>query len=133
MKRWGFMLLGSLFLFTACTSGHDTASAQQAVTPVTATSDSRQVNGATVNEAPQQAVADNETGAAPQAALANDDEDQPEAAPSADDVWVDPVTINDDVVVPGFWRPQAKAGFVWHNGSWDEDNDWLPGYWTPSR
>ena len=46
-------------------------------------------------------------------------------------VWEPAAEIAPGVVIPGFWRPGDRRGYVWVEACRDEANRWHPGYWKP--
>ena len=52
------------------------------------------------------------------------------AAP--DHIWVSAQVIADDIIIPGFYRPQVRVGFTWTNGYW-QGGIYIPGFWRPVK
>lgn len=36
------------------------------------------------------------------------------------------------VYVDGYWREASRHGQVWVDGYYDDNEDWVPGYWAPA-
>ncbi|MEW6516388.1 MAG: hypothetical protein AB1439_05715 [candidate division FCPU426 bacterium] len=54
------------------------------------------------------------------------------ANPGSAYIWVEPYSLQEDVVVPGFWRLRDRAGFIWVDGYWNGAY-FCPGYWKPLK
>ncbi len=37
------------------------------------------------------------------------------------------------VYVDGYWREASRQSQVWVDGYYDDEDDWVPGYWAPSN
>ena len=38
----------------------------------------------------------------------------------------------DSTYVDGYWREENRGGQAWVDGYYDDDNNWVPGYWAPN-
>lgn len=41
------------------------------------------------------------------------------------------IIINDNVTIPGFWRPKTRHGYRWITAARDDVGRWHSGYWLP--
>jgi len=46
-------------------------------------------------------------------------------------IWESEITIDDEVTIPGFWRPRSRTGYQWIDAAQDEAGRWHTGYWVP--
>ena len=46
-------------------------------------------------------------------------------------VWEPEKEIYDGVIIPGFWRPADRNGFIWIKAEMDQAGRWHSGYWRP--
>ncbi len=51
--------------------------------------------------------------------------------PRKNTVWEPAITISEDVIISGFWRPQIRNGYQWIDAVQDDSGTWQAGYWVP--
>ena len=51
--------------------------------------------------------------------------------PRKNTVWEPEITISEDVIISGFWRPRIRNGYQWIDAVQDDSGTWQAGYWVP--